>query len=502
MNVHGTEPQPNTRWQTAAVTQKPGLDPGRDSTRWRNGKLKIRRTTNMHGTEPQPDIRWEFDPERSTTHTRSADIPWESDVGNRGRGRNDFTRNRWEDVHEEEETDLRFSNPNSIDFEEDVDNEFAESSQLNDIEGLTDPRKARESTITVSERYAFQKIFSDIFARSQNEGNRDVFSEEQDDVVTKPPQPQKAKAKLNNILGEALKVSGIPQTREEKQIAVDRYPPALRAAAARAIGLCENDGQLEDETMDGKEGLNTDQLEKLREPELARVEGLMKAAKTDFELWDIMEKEVFSLIAKLGLGDSPKKDMPKKKGGKKSKKNLKEVNVSDDTNSVPQSDSIITSTTTEIGVSPLSLYGPLYPSYVLLGLRLLDRSFAKPSPLALSVLPKVKSLGLISHVLGASTQLYNELLQVYRYRQNDYRGILNLLTEMEHFGLEFDEETYDIVVDIMRKQMAILRGEKGPALKVLWSLPEFAPNKFRVWRDKIKYAMSEKEPSRSRQLIA
>jgi hypothetical protein len=498
INVHGTEPQPDTRWQADTEPRNAKFNAGSHGG---NGRLKTATTTNIHGTAPQPDVRWEFDLERSTTHVKSADIPWASAVDNGGRERNDFTGDRWEDIDGDEEMDhMKFSKRNSIDFEEDADNEFAESSQLNDIAELTDPRKARESTITVSERYAFQKIFSDIFVRSQQAGTGHVFNEEHEEAVKKHPQPRKAKAKLNHIMGEALKVSGTPQTREEKQIAVGRYPPALRAAAARAIGLYEMDSRLEDEATDGEVGLNTDQLEQLREPERARVEGLMKAATTDFELWDIMENEVFSLIAKLRLGDSPKKEVRKKKNG--AKKSKKDVHVSDSGKSVPQSESSITFSTTESGISPLALYGPLYPSYVLLGLRLLDRSFAKPSPLALSVLPQIKSLGLISHVLGASTQLYNELLQIYRYRQDDYRGVHNLLTEMEHFGLEFDEETYEIVVDIMRKQMAILRGDKGSALRVLWNLPEFAPHRFRAWRDKIKYAIREKDTNINRQLVA
>jgi len=31
----------------------------------------------------------------------------------------------------------------------------------------------------------------------------------------------------------------------------------------------------------------------------------------------------------------------------------------------------------------------------------------------------------------------------------------------------------------------------------LWSMPEFMQNKFRVWRDNIQYAISEREEAKS-----
>jgi hypothetical protein len=225
---------------------------------------------------------------------------------------------------------------------------------------------------------------------------------------------------------------------------------------------------------------------------------LMKNAKSDFELWEIMEKEVFTLIAKLGLEDAPRaqdaavpqRAKNKKKGGKKSTIEA----VLEEALSKP-SQSLVSEP--DNGVSPLSLYGPLYPSYLLLGLRLFDRGFAKPSPLALSILPRIKSLGFISHVLGASTQFHNELLRIYRYQQDDFRGMFNLLTEMEHSALEVDEETLEIVLDVMRTQSSVRRGEKGSAIRALWSMPEFMPNKFRVWRDSIQCAIDEREEAKN-----
>jgi len=208
----------------------------------------------------------------------------------------------------------------------------------------------------------------------------------------------------------------------------------------------------------------------------------------------VMEEEVFPLIAKLGLEGTEKKETPPKKHGKKakatksSKTNPRKLVLPPEEEQIVQLEPIIHEGQV---VSPLAFYGPLYPSYLLLGLRLLDRSFAKPSPLTLSILPKIKSLGLVSHVLGASTQLYNELLIIYWYRYDDFRGALNLLSEMEQSGLNFNEETLEIVEDIRTMQARIARGDRGETLKALWSLPEFAPGKFAHWRKKIASMLTE-----------
>lgn len=367
----------------------------------------------------------------------------------------------------------------SIDFDEEVGEDYLVN--RDEIADLTRSHPLGESTITDTERYAFQKIFRDIFGRNQGAGTGidDGFgnimpSKDADNAKTRGKALPTAASRNNNM------------SKYEMEDMVNRYPAPLRAAAARAIGLTEAEAEGESDVPDEEPEIDMEKVEMLRQPERDRVETLMKNAESDFELWKVMEKEVFSLISSLGLQDIEK---PLARGSKKvnsRSKNSKEVQTSNQQESIPEDSAQLQKfSTNQDGISPLALYGPLYPSYLLLGLRLLDRSFAKSSPLTLTLLPKIKSLGLISHVLGASSQLYNELLQIHRYRYDDYRGILQLLSEMEHSGIEFDHETLDIVQDIQRTQISVRKGEKGSAIQALWSLPEFAPNKFKIWQDKI-----------------
>jgi len=437
----------------------------------------------MSGAEPPPGGSWEFDPEKSAFRS-SKEGRKEFKV------RKHFSKSFEPDVSEEPEDLGRdaFTMSEDIDFDEEFDGAVDDLWGKDEIQELTSRHQNRESTITPRERLAFQKIFTDMIDRPQRASHRkeDLFSNDDLELVAGPQNKQKAKSKLDDILTSAiLKESRESLAKPESlETAIERYPAALRPAAARALGF--NIDSMGQNAAIKRQELNEQELEILREPERNRVEGLMKKSKSDFELWDVMEKEVFSLIAKLGLEDVSSTKGPKirKKRGKKS--------AAEDIAEGTELSKVTKRVEEEKAISPLALYGPLYPSFLLYGLRLLDRGFSKPSPLALALLPKIKSFGFTSHVLGASTQFYNELLRIYHYRQDDFRGMLDLLAEMENSALDVDDETLGIILDVIKAQRSINRGAKGPAVKALWSMPEFAHKKFEYWRDNIHKAIYER----------
>lgn len=411
----------------------------------------------------------------------------------------------WGEAGETEVEDLDFEGfgfneprekPNANDYHEEAD-------EIQTVTRKSDPRQNRNSTITPLEKIAFQKIFSDIFSRAQPATPYGM-----DGLLDKEPMESSGEVKsrtenARESLGKIVHLATQSRPQEEIEAAVNRYPPTLRPAAARAMGLtsqrpqsvkvkAETEAQEENATIEPS--VDDDKLEMLRKPERDRVEGLMRSATTDFELWTIMQKEVFPLISKLGLEEAPEEEeapLKKKRGKKTSQKGPAQDNLR-------QAPLALVSPVEEM--SPLEFYGPLYPSYLLLGLRLLDRSFDRPSPLTLSILPEIKSLGIISHVLGGPTQLYNELLLIHWYRYDDFRGVLRLLNEMEQFGLNWDRETWDIVDNITRLQKAVRDGDRGVALKALWTLPEFAPGRFKPWKNKIEQTLAEGRPQDVRQL--
>jgi hypothetical protein len=144
-----------------------------------------------------------------------------------------------------------------------------------------------------------------------------------------------------------------------------------------------------------------------------------------------MEQEVFSMPKKLGISSDGSLDklnhpqtarrMRKKKKG---------------------------SSSTERQMS-MSLHGPLYSTHLLNGLRHLNAGFAKPSPLALNILPRVQSLGLSSFILGVSTAFYNELISIYWTMYADLDAIIPLFDEMEYGGLASDRDTLRVLDNIL-----------------------------------------------------
>lgn len=123
----------------------------------------------------------------------------------------------------------------------------------------------------------------------------------------------------------------------------------------------------------------------------------------------------------------------------------------------------------------MDVYGPLYPSLLHHALRLFDQGFAKSSPLALSMLPRIKQLGLASYVLGVPTSFYNSLMSILWYRYNNVPAVLGLWDEMHHAGLSYDEHSRRILVSAQESLQPYADGDKGPFVGEILTAAEFGP---------------------------
>ncbi|KAL6246114.1 hypothetical protein RBB50_007267 [Rhinocladiella similis] len=94
-----------------------------------------------------------------------------------------------------------------------------------------------------------------------------------------------------------------------------------------------------------------------------------------------------------------------------------------------------------------SILHHVYPAALLLALRLYIRHFPS-SHLPHNLLPRMRSFGHTSYVLGASTQFYNSLMYLVWSTRSSLREIDSLLSEMESSGVELNEETYRILRQI------------------------------------------------------
>jgi Mtf2 family len=122
-------------------------------------------------------------------------------------------------------------------------------------------------------------------------------------------------------------------------------------------------------------------------------------------------------------------------------------------------------------VPPLYIISRLYPAALLLAFRLLRTQFPT-SPLALALLPQIRSLGPTSYVLGASTEFYNALIELRWDVYSDLQGIDRLLMEMERSGVEFDLGIWDILVKIGGERFTDLHdADGGTRGSVFWERP-------------------------------
>ncbi len=292
-------------------------------------------------------------------------------------------------------------------------------------------------------------------------------------VRTAEPNPELIRHSINIIVQDASEVHAnsrrhakhpfdplhpLEQTASSRnwEQALLRFPPRLREAARLALGAMEADEAAQKTPRSRKEGDNTPpepsldlvldplavtvQNETLRRVERNRVEALMRDAKTDFALWDVLEAEVFPLVRKLGIDDES--------SGSSTNRSRK-------------------------GKLPLHIYGPLYPAYLLSALRLFDTQFSRSSPLALHILPRVREMGPASYVLGVSTPFYNELARLLWSRYGDPAAVFNLLEEMRVAGLYCDETTSTTVHRIQQFFGRVSNGDWGPFLRELATLPEY-----------------------------
>lgn len=381
--------------------------------------------------------------------------------------------------------------PNRSADEESIPFEFGPD-QADAAAAAARQKQRQTSTMTDAEKRVFDEIFGDITKRRRQFGNP------LPGVVPSELTVQETTGKIRSVTlpGSAADVEEKEWTREE---ILAMYPPALRRAAESALGLQEDDdggiafddgyaAELGDEHDDVGGAVNVESgsdaeavrgredaraaeraaLVALHRDEKARVVGAMQQCTSDVALWQLMEREVFSMVGRLGIGVSSHQTAT---NAKKTTKKAKDKKGS------KTAAAAAAAAIEAEPLAPLSMdqHGPLYSVHLLSGLRLLDRGFGKPSPLALAVLPRILELGMASYVLGVSTRFYNELMSIYWYRYGDTDEVMRLLREMERAGMSADGQTLrllDVVVDALEgAEAAAARG--GALAEVLATMQEY-----------------------------
>jgi hypothetical protein len=310
--------------------------------------------------------------------------------------------------------------------------------ELDAASAARDPETETKSTISGREKRVFARLLDPTYDPQANLKTR-----------------SKSPSKLKKPVSKSRLAQGEHKFSDaDLQAKHDQLLEARRKAAAPQERLAK---------LQAEQGLRTTYFEETKELREYRSTTLAKAseqfsrAKTDKELWQLLDQWAFSGIRKhFAQGPSTQQ---------------KEDEAS--TSGSPEAD--------------VAILTHNYPLLLVSFLEELRGNFPS-SQLAFSLLPTVKSLGRQSYVLGASTPLYNGIILDTWRTFSDFPRINELLLEMENAGLEFDHETLEVLDKIRRQGERILRGERGELLKRVWELDSIMSGWTTVvgWMPKVK----------------
>lgn len=210
------------------------------------------------------------------------------------------------------------------------------------------------------------------------------------------------------------------------------------------VGDPSNPSSTSTEDVQDLAGYGQTPAQKIRNAALQSLEHISKNLQTatgainlspDLAVWHALEKDVFPLVTLLQSQRFPLSMDP-------SQRSLSSLPA----DLLPSS---ISSAPLDIPLFPLITI--LYPAATLLALRTYTAHFPA-SQLALSLLPKIRSLGPVSYLLAANTHFYNTLMYLQWAVYSDVNAINLLLNEMKRNGAEFDQASLNLVEGIIRER--------------------------------------------------
>jgi hypothetical protein len=353
---------------------------------------------------------------------------------------------------------------NSIPFE--FDDEDTED--IHGADADADAHITPEGTLTPMESEIFKRIFDDISHARLPQNKKSARPGEAQATQTPTPSDSE-RQRIGNTLVEKARGANVSDD------FLKRYPVSLRKAAQNALGKFESAPKrpklynlAELDKAEKAQMREWAKYEDLKEKEKERVLKLMKECKSDVELWDVMEKEVFSLPEKLGIVEVPKTE---KRGRKPKNASAEEKNKTKTKTKDEKSQSQ--------GEKPImDVHGYLYSDFLTYGLHRLDVAFAKPSILAFNILPRIKELGLSSYVLGVSSPLFLKLADIYWKRYGDAVSAIDALDEMKPLGIFPTEtkklqEVTELVEQIEQQWHGCAWGAQGPFVMAMMQGPPF-----------------------------
>ncbi|KAL8802473.1 MAG: hypothetical protein Q9182_003781 [Xanthomendoza sp. 2 TL-2023] len=353
----------------------------------------------------------------------------------------------------------KFSDP--IPFETDIGSEEDEKQ----VFGNYANRPLRNSTITASEKAIFERIFKEI----SDDASKQAAKEEdplQNNFEDDEPSQDDAYSDLTAIFEEAIHRTALIRRQSSIETTDKNYPEYSTRDFRSALEAFAGPGK---RTMDMSILRNGEDVKKIQASIVEnhrKVTKKISEAKTDAEIWNILETEVFCLIQEY---ESQRTEAEEREDPKRAKRNRGRPSKADK-EAAAAAESSKSLRAREKSFREAEIQGILlsnYGDYCLAALQKLRRTYPT-SPYAMNLLPTVKRLGSISHALAASVHLYNEVLFLLWSEYNDLHGMADLIIEMGNQGIESNETTLRVLKMAQNAKTRAIREDKP--IKLWWNL--------------------------------
>ncbi|RMZ73726.1 nadh:flavin oxidoreductase nadh oxidase [Pyrenophora seminiperda CCB06] len=326
-----------------------------------------------------------------------------------------------------------------------------------------DQEPARKTTITSTERTAFQKLYRKFKLEGRQQKPKEHVVE-LDQVADEyyDDEDDSSKPSLDKVFNEALQVQPrVRAVRTEKIRATQQQAPASKddgfdTPPKKAVRSRRARG----DTVDAVK------FKEMRQAERERIDSLIRNAPTDHALWKILDREVFTRVRDLDLDNANTSDTTT---GEIKKKKISQTKLKPDP------------PTTEA-----SILFQNYPHHLVTAVHTLRTEFPS-SPLPLSILPTIKNLGRSSHALGGTPALYKNLIRTAWIQQSSYTTIDSLLKEMDHHAIEFDADILTLLETIIRENNEASSGLLGKEMQMVFGMEMFVKEmlKIKAWKSVI-----------------
>lgn len=358
---------------------------------------------------------------------------------------------------------------------------------LSHIEPQRQNGPSRPSTVTASEQAVFDKLLKDVSEPTTQEPDDEDIIDQDESISEYNPNVD-----LNGIFEDAIKqlrrqeeeaaksdakklfLAGMPGQRAIDTLVSDREQALGGRVFKRPLKL--NNGTTLGNEVETEE--ERTRLEVACDDHRTLVMGMLDNANSDVEIWQVLEKEVFSLITHLDqhikLVERAKKEKAlhaaKVRKAEAEGKDLADVKLEKGDLTRQELSSVQLTHTKAIPVDNLlSILHRNYAEYCLHALRLLRRKYPT-SFYAPHILSTIKQRGPISYVLGVSTDIYNETLFLEWTQYSDLHGMADMIEEMLNQGIESNEVTIALIKGIAKQRRMGKQGFLGPVVKEWWSM--------------------------------